>query len=304
MSRISIVTVNFNQPEATIDLLQSIKLYQEGADLEVILVDNGSTENREIDFIAAYDDLKFIRSDINLGFAGGNNIGIVQATGDFLFLVNNDTEFTTGLLATMLATMEANSSIGMLSPKIMYFDQPDVIQYAGFTDMNFYTARNHCVGQFETDRGQYDHIVAPTGYAHGAAMMISRHALVKAGNMAEHFFLYFEEMDWCEKIKAAGFEVWVNTNATIFHKESLAVGKNSALKTYFMNRNRILFIRRNARAHHKVVFYLYFALIVTPRNCLKYIMEGNISYIKVLFQAIYWNLTNTTFSRHLGYKIK
>ena len=304
MFLISIITVNFNQPEATIELLKSIDLHYLNADLEVILVDNGSQENYENNFKLVKKDIKYIRSEQNLGFAGGNNLGIAQASGKYLFLVNNDTEFTSGLVETLVQTLETNAKVGMISPKINYFDDQSIIQYAGFTDMNYYTCRNECIGQFETDNGQYNNIVAKTGYAHGAAMMITRRALQKAGVMAENFFLYYEEMDWCEMIMEVGFEIWVNTNALIYHKESLSVGKNSALKEYFMNRNRILFIRRNAIPIKRVVFYCYFLSFVTPRNVLKYILDRTPSFIPVLFKAIFWNITQKTNSKHLGFVIK
>lgn len=304
MSLISIITINYNQPEATVALLKSIAKYYPQQELEVIVVDNGSREDFGNLFINEQKDLVYIRSEKNLGFAGGNNLGILRAKGDILFLVNNDTEFTPGLLENLSASLRDNPEIGIISPKILYYDEPNVIQYAGFTEMNFYTCRNRCVGQFEQDRGQYDNIVAETGFVHGAAMMITRKALNAAGMMAENFFLYFEEMDWCERIKRAGFAVYVNTKATIFHKESLSVGKNSALKEYFMNRNRLLFIRKNASLSQRLFFYLYFCLLVVPRNVLNYFRSGNLTYTMVLFRAIRWNLTNDISSQHLGYTLK
>jgi len=304
MFLISIITVNFNQPEATIELLKSIDLHYLNADLEVILVDNGSRENYENNFKLVKKNIKYIRSEQNLGFAGGNNLGIAQASGKYLFLVNNDTEFTSGLIETLVQTLEANAKVGMISPKINYFDDQSIIQYAGFTHMNYYTCRNSCIGQFEKDNGQYDGIVAPTGYVHGAAMMIKQEVLPKSGVMAENFFLYYEEMDWCELVKRAGYEVWINTNALIYHKESLSVGKNSALKEYFMNRNRILFIRRNAKFQQRLFFYVYFALFVTPRNLLKYVMKKEFNFIPVLLRAIGWNIKNNVNSKKLGYTLK
>jgi GT2 family glycosyltransferase len=303
MPLISIITVNYNQAQATIDLLTSIKLHMGHLQLEIILVDNGSVENKELDYKACCKDIKFIRSKKNIGFAAGNNLGIHQATGAYLFLVNNDTEFTAGLVETLVQTMEAHPNVGIISPMIKYDQQRDIIQYAGFTAMNYYTCRNECIGQFESDQGQYDGLVGPTGYCHGAAMMISRTALEKAGLMAENFFLYYEEMDWCEKIKRAGFQVWINTAATIYHKESLAVGKNSGLKEYFMNRNRILFIRRNAGLAQRYIFYTYFLSFVVPRNVIKYVKEKNPGYIKLLLRAIGWNLQHAVNSKHLGYTL-
>ena len=303
MSLISIITVNYNQPEATLALLASIEQYYPAGNFEVIVVDNGSKVDCGYRFLNQRKDLVYIRSKKNLGFAGGNNLGIKQAKGSLLFLVNNDTEFTEGILETLSDSLLANPQIGIISPKILYFDEQSIIQYAGFTEMNFYTCRNRCIGQFEQDSGQYDHIFAETGFAHGAAMMITRVALEASGLMAENFFLYFEEMDWCERIKRAGFKVYVNTNATIFHKESLSVGKNSALKEYFMNRNRLLFIRRNANLFQRLFFYFYFCLLVVPRNIIGYIRAGNSAYTSILFRAIGWNIKNDVSSSKLGYTL-
>jgi GT2 family glycosyltransferase len=301
MSLISIITVNYNQPGATLALLQSIEQHYPKGNIEVIVVDNGSKVDFGKRFIDQREDLIYIRSEQNLGFAGGNNLGLKRATGDLLFLVNNDTEFTAGILETLSESLHADPRIGIVSPKILYYDEPTIIQYAGFTSMNFYTCRNKCIGQFEQDLGQYDHILAETGFAHGAAMMITRKALQASGPMAENFFLYFEEMDWCERIKRAGFKVYVNTEASIFHKESLSVGKNSALKEYFMNRNRLLFIRRNATLLQRIFFYFYFCSLVVPRNILNYLRSGNSSYVSILFRAISWNLKNDISSSNLGY---
>jgi hypothetical protein len=191
----------------------------------------------------------------------------------------------------------------MVSPKIKYFDKPDMLQYAGFTTMNYLTARNHCIGQFEIDNGQYDDTSGETGYCHGAAMMVRREAMNKAGLMAEHYFLYYEEMDWCERIRKAGYKIMLNMQVQIYHKESVSVGTNSPLKEYFMNRNRILFIRRNCGFAIRSLFWLYFLAVVTPRNLFSYVKNRNLSFIVILFRAIGWNLTNSTESKHLGYTL-
>jgi len=303
MKLVSIITVNFNQSYVTEALLNSIKLTNNYSKIEIIVVDNGSKINSIPEWIIKYPDINFIRSNRNLGFAGGNNLGIKAAKGDYLFLVNNDTEFTPNLIETIIDTFDKNQAIGMVSPKIRYFDQPDMLQYMGYTTMNYFTARNSCIGQFETDNGQYDHLTGPTGYAHGAAMMVKKECIAKAGPMAENFFLYYEELDWCDHVKRAGYQVWLAAGALIYHKESVSVGKVSALKEYFMNRNRILFIRRNAPLSARIIFYIYFTGMVAPRNILSYIKGGHKDFIKWLLKAIWWNVVEKKDSTNLGYPI-
>jgi GT2 family glycosyltransferase len=304
MKMVSIITVNYNQSYITEQLLASIFETNTYTAIEIIVVDNASKDNPIPAWITQYPNITFIRSETNLGFAGGNNLGVKQAKGDYLFFVNNDTEFTAGLVQGLVNILDNNPDVGMVSPKIRYFDQPSVLQYVGFTNMNYYTMRNSCIGQFEEDKGQYDHTTGSTGYIHGAAMMVRREAIDKAGLMAENFFLYYEEMDWNDHIKRAGFQIWVEPKVLIYHKESVSVGRASGLKEYFMNRNRILFIRRNApSALAVIVFYVYFILLVTPRNIINYMRQGHKGFTTLLLKAISWNFTHAKNSTDLGYKL-
>lgn len=304
MKKVSVITVNFNHSHVTDELLDSIAATNTYDNIEIIVVDNGSKENPVPVWKEKYPYVHFIRSEINTGFAGGNNIGIKAAVGDYLFLVNNDTEFTNGLIEKLVQTLDVNEKTGIVSPKIKYFDHQEMLQYVGYTEMNYFTARNHQTGQFEEDRGQYDHLSGKTGFAHGAAMMIKKETINKVGLMAENFFLYYEEMDWCARVKHAGFEIWVNLDALIYHKESISVGKKSALKEYFMSRNRILFERRNATFFQFAVFIIFFVFIVAPRNIINYIKDKQYSFIKWLLKAIWWNFTNGVNSNKLGYPLK
>lgn len=304
LKKVSIVTVNFNHSHVTDELLDSIAAKNTYANIEIIVVDNASTINPVPAWQAKYPTVTFIRSEINTGFAGGNNIGIKAATGDYLFLVNNDTEFTEGLIEKLIVTLEENPLVAMVSPKIHYYDVPNMLQYVGYTEMDYFTARNRQIGQFETDNGQYNHLTGKTGFAHGAAMMVTRAAIEKVDLMAENFFLYYEELDWCARMQKAGYEIWVNTDALIYHKESISVGKQSAIKEYFMNRNRILFERRNASNFQFLVFIIYFMVLVTPRNIINYIKQQQYAFIKWLCKAIWWNITNSVDSNKLGYPLK
>jgi GT2 family glycosyltransferase len=304
MKIVSIITVNYNYSHVTDEFLDAFYKTNDYPDFEIIVVDNASTVNPIPDWQIKYPKVQFYRSDTNLGFAGGNNLGISKAKGDLFFFVNNDTEFTPGLINTLVKDFETFPNTGMISPKIRYFQQPDTLQYAGYTEMNYFTARNYCIGQFEKDNGQYDQFTGITGFGHGAAMMISKAAIEKVGLMHENYFLYYEEMDWGARIKNAGFQIRVNMQALIYHKESVTVGQKSAMKEYFMNRNRILFIRRNASFFQIIVFCFHFLFLVTPRNILIYLKEGNSNYILILLRAIWWNITNTVDSKILGYTLK
>ncbi|MFB5944690.1 glycosyltransferase family 2 protein [Albibacterium profundi] len=303
MERTTIISVNYNQPQVTIDFLKSVKKYTDVGSTELILVDNGSLINHEDTFKNIYPELIYIRSDKNLGFAGGNNLAVPAATGDFLFFLNNDTELTEGLIPTMVEEFKKNPQIGLLSPLIIYHENKTKIQYAGFSNMNYLTCRNKGIGNLETDTNQYNNISEETGYAHGAAMMCRRKDLDEVGLMEENYFLYYEELDWCEKFRRTGKKIWFTGKAKIYHKESISVGKESSLKTYFLYRNRMLFIRKNTNMFNTFLFSIFYLTIACPKAIASYALQKRKDLIPWLIRAVAWNFSNKTTSTTLGYKL-
>lgn len=292
---VSIITINYNQLEVTCEMLASIR-QSSYTHYEVILVDNASQDNPAAAIAARFPEVHFIRSEENLGFSGGNNLGIQASQGDYLFFVNNDTEFTPGLIGQLLQLFAERPKLGALSPKILYHPevvggQQDLIQYLGTTPVNAITARNKTIGEGEKDRGQYSE-ARPTAYVHGAAMMVPRRVVEKAGLMPTFFFLYYEELDWSERIRAAGYEIYVEPRASIYHKESISVGKMSTLKTYYLNRNRILFMRRNRSRGALFAFSFFLLFFTIPKNLLVYLAKGQKAHAVAFAKAIYWNLSH------------
>ena len=302
MDSVSIITVNYNQPQATVELLLSLIKYST-KNVEIIVVDNASIVNHELEFKGIIPNLIFIRTEVNLGFAGGNNLGINLAKGDFIFLLNNDTEVPDGCLETMITEFKSNTKIGLLSPLILYHDDKSIIQYAGFTTLNYLTARNAQIGQFEKNTGQYDNVSYETGFCHGAAVMCRKADLLKAGIMDESYFLYYEELDWCEKFKRIGKTINFTGKTFIYHKESLSVGKESIIKTYFMTRNRMLFIRKNTNLLNTFLFGIYYVLFACSKMIFNYLKKGRKDLALYVIKALWWNFTHSKNSKSLGFKI-
>ena len=285
---VSIITVNYNNTDVTECLLKSIKL-SDYDNLETIIVDNGSLTNSIDALEDLYSNVKLVKSPKNLGFAGGNNLGLKHAIGEFVFFVNNDTIFTKDLISCLHSELAYDNNLGVVSPKILFYDNPSVIQYVGSTNMNSFTVRNRHVGNGEEDRGQFDKEKA-TFYAHGAAMMIPRKVIEEVGEMSCEFFLYYEELDWCERIRGAGYSIHVVPAARIYHKESLTAGKSSVLKTYYMTRSRFLFARRNRKGVNLFLSLLFLMLISWPINILKLLSKK--THLKAYNSALLWNITN------------
>jgi len=284
--KVSIITINYNQSNLTIDLINSIKdcRYK---NVEIIVVDNASKE--DISILQTRQDIMLIKSKKNLGFAGGNNVGIKQATGEFLFFVNNDTIFTQNLIHKLVNLLQANPDVGIVSPKIIYYHSPNYIQYAGMTTINKYTGRNRTIGKNNLVNKSY--YSGYTAYAHGAAMMVPKKILSKIGLMPENYFLYYEELDWCETIKKNGFKVYFLSEAEIFHKESKSIGKNSDIKEYYLFKNRIIFMRRNFPGLKLYMFFMYISLLVLPVYIINNIRKKQFKHTKSIVFG-YWNGLN------------
>ncbi|WP_029286128.1 glycosyltransferase family 2 protein [Pedobacter sp. R20-19] len=304
MFNTSIITVNFRQEAVTIELLKSISQYCSGKNVEVIIVDNGTEQNQEHIFKPHFENIKYIQSIENLGFAGGNNLGIKQAHGDYLFLLNNDTELPADCIETLCAEFEQNENIGLLSPLLLYFDRKDTVQYAGFTPVNHLTGRNSTIGELDQNKGQYANKSYQTGYCHGAAVMCRKEDVLMAGLMDENYFLYYEELDWCEKFKRIGKQVWFTGKTHVYHKESISVGIDSPLKIYFHTRNRMLFMRKNTGLINTILFSIYYTLISCPKAVLKFIFKRQLSLAKQVIRGLLWNYTHDKNSKNLGFKLK
>jgi hypothetical protein len=294
---VSIITINFNQLPYTLQLLESLRssTYR---NMEIIVIDNGSEINPEATIREKYPEVSVIVSKVNLGFAGGNNLGIKAARGSYLFFLNNDTEIHPDAIRPLVSLFEANAMAGIASPKILYHNSGETIQYVGCSRMNPYTGRNHREGFREKDSGKYDQL-RETELAHGAAMMVPRRVIEKVGPMPEVFFLYYEELDWCESIRNAGYRIYVVPESRVYHKESVSTGKNSTLKTYYMTRNRLLFMRRHTRGLKKVSWIIFFVLFSIPKNSLVLLLQNDFSHLRAFWRGLTWNLRHNSQGKRL-----
>ena len=267
---LSIITINYNGLKDTCALIESIPFNDK---MEVIVVDNASKNDEATIIKQRYPFASVIRSEKNLGYAGGNNLGIKAAHGKFLFIINNDTIFKNFNVQTLIDRLEISKEIGIVCPKIRFAWGNNPIQYAGYTPLSKSTIRNQAIGFGEEDKGQYE-TAHPTPYAHGAAMLIKREAIEKVGLMPECYFLYYEELDWSMMFTRAGYQIWYEPSCTIYHKESQSTGQNSPLRTYYITRNRLMLVKRNFRSFNKYIAYCYLMGIVVPKDILKASLKG------------------------------
>jgi GT2 family glycosyltransferase len=288
---VSIITLNWNSAKVTCELLTSINENNSYENIEVIVVDNASSSDPSQLFQSVYPTARIIINKENLGFSGGNNVGIKAALGEYLFIVNNDTEFTHGLIESLLKVFQKNSDAGIVCPKFHYYFNKGIIEYAGYNPVNIFTGRNGMIGSGELDKGQYN-VLSKTNYAHGGAMLVSKKAIEKVGLMPQEFFLYYEELDWSVKFKKAGYTIYFQPEALIYHKESMTTGKSSPMKTFYLTRNRILFMRRNMPLASQGVFFLYFTFFTIPKNSFLFLVKRQMNHLKSFWKGIWWHFNH------------
>ena len=263
---LSIITINYNGLKDTCELLETLPLEDES--MEVIVVDNASREDEATVIEQRYPQVK-------------------AAHGKYLFFINNDTllRHQTSDIRLLVSRLESDAKIGAVCPKIRFTWSNNPIQYAGYTPLSRITLRNRSIGYGEEDKGQYD-TAHKTPYAHGAAMLVKREAIDKAGIMPECYFLYYEELDWSLMIRGAGFDIWYEPACTIYHKESQATGQQSPLRTYYITRNRLLFVQRNGQGWSKFLSYVYLIGLVAPKDIFKHLVHRRTDLAKATLRGV------------------
>ena len=292
---VSIITVNYNQTAVTSEFLQSLSLLTY-SNYEVIVVDNASSQP-SASLKGNFPTIIHITSPKNLGFAGGNNIGLLYAKGEYVFFINNDTTVTPDVLNVLVNYIQQNERCGIVCPKIKYQSQPDIIQYAGAIGLHPITCRSHGIGYLQKDDGRYDDS-RKTDLPNGAAMLVPMRLIKQLGTMSEMFFLYYEELDWAARFHKAGYEIHYVGSACIFHKESISTGKNSPFKTFYLYRNRLLYIRRNSKGWQRLVSSMFFTFLSSPAHIIKHLLKGEWKHTASIVRALVWHIRHKAFGEH------
>jgi len=242
-----VVLLNWNGWRDTLECVESCRRLAY-PDFRIIIVDNGSTDGSEAILRERCPDTEFIQTGANLGFAGGNNMGIRRALeqgADHVWLLNNDTVVAPDALASLVRVAEGDDRAGMVGSKIVYYDRPELLWYAGAVLDPARPHRPAHRGLREHDRGQYD-TVEETGYVTGCSLLVRRAVLETAGLLDEGLFLYFEDVDWCARARRAGWRLMYAPSSVVRHKESVSAGgAASPSVVYYTARNRLYFVKRN-----------------------------------------------------------
>lgn len=269
---ISVITVNYNGFHDTCEFIDSWVVTVTSVSYEIIVIDNGSAINEALSLQEKYPFIRTLRSEKNLGFAGGNNLGISIAQGKYLFLLNNDIIITSDTIHLLVRRLASSNKIAGVSPLIRDYTEPHAIQFAGYTKLSSITLRNRAIGRGRINKDRYP--ARRTPYLHGAAMLVKKKVVDKLGPMPEDYFLYYEELDWCTYMNMEGYELWYDPACEVWHKDSSSTGKGSPLQCYYLSRNRLLYAYRNIFNWKLYLSILYQLAVVCPKNILIALGKG------------------------------
>ncbi len=240
---VSIIVLNYNSREDTLDCLRSLE-HLTYPSVQIIAVDNGSTDGSVPAIRAAYPNITLIDTGKNLGFTGGNNVGIKYALdhgADYVMLLNNDTIIAPDMIDLMIEPMENDPTIGVSGPTIYYYDAPDTIWSAGGV-IDWKRGITSMVGLNQEDKAQFGFKPIPVDFVTGCAILARRAVWEGVGLLDDKFFMYYEETEWCVRATRAGYKIVHVPSAMMWHKISLEARATSPRTYYYMTRNRLLFL--------------------------------------------------------------
>lgn len=295
-NHISIVIVNYNTPDDTKATIQSLsEINHSGFDYQIVVVDNGSKELLTFNkaFLKKNNKVDLLRSESNLGFSGGNNLGIQHAIdhydSDYYLLLNSDTIVDKNFLQALYEMMKKDPKIGLACSKIYFHkgyeffensynesEKHRVLWYVG-GKVDWTNLLSYHIGIDEVDRGQFD-VASETDYATGCAMMISREVIERVGRLDDRFFLYSEDVDFSLRVHKAGLKVMYCPDSVVYHKIGRSSGgAGSPLQQYYQTRNRLFLTFRHATFMSKLTaLHLIFNIL----------QKGNKSERKAVFDLL------------------
>lgn len=286
--KIAIAILNWNGAALMEKFLPSVLKYSPQEIAEVIVADNGSTDNSIAMLIQKFPKVKIIRLDKNYGFAEGYNQVIKQIDSPYCVLLNSDVEVTEGWLNTPLALLEKGKSIAAVQPKILSECKKDSFEYAGacggFMDKYGYPfCRGRIFQEIEKDNGQYDSSIDIL-WASGACLFIKTKIYLEAGGLDSKFFAHQEEIDMCWRLRMRGYRIICTPNSKVFHVGGGTLSSESPRKTFLNFRNNLLMLYKNL-PDKELYSVLRIRTLLDYVAALKFLLEGNWKNARAVYKA-------------------
>lgn len=282
----SVIILNWNGAEMLRTYLPSVVAHTTLPDVEIIVADNGSTDNSLEVLRTEFPDVRTIVLDQNYGFAEGYNRAINQVDSQYVVLLNSDVEVTAGWLEPMLAYLDANTDVASVQPKIRSYLSRDYFEHAGAAGgfvnaLGYPYCRGRILWKVEQDKRQYD-TITDVDWTSGACMCVRTNVYKELGGLDASFFAHMEEIDLCWRMRNAGWRLVCLPQSVVYHLGGGSLHYDSPRKTYLNHRNNLIMIRKNKKHPFGVLFVRFF--LDYAAACL-YLLQGRWGAFKAVFQA-------------------
>ncbi len=295
-SILSVIILNWNGEKLLKQFLPSVIANTMGPEVEVIVADNGSTDDSLKVMCEDFPNVKILTFDENLGFSGGYNRAISEVDSEYVVLLNSDVETPPGWWQPLLAFMNSNPGVGACQPKILSYKKKDMFEYAGaagglLDKYGYPYCRGRLFDKIEYDLSQYDTGPEDIAWASGAAMMVRREVYLEAGGLDELFFAHMEEIDLCCRMHNLGYRVCVVPESKVYHLGGASLAQGNPKKTYLNFRNNLLLLHKNLpekqgkkvlfkrRLMDTLAFFMYVAKLDFPNA--KAILKAHADFKKM-----------------------
>ncbi|NPA45270.1 MAG: glycosyltransferase family 2 protein [Chlorobi bacterium] len=290
MSKIktAIVILNWNGQKFLKKFLPSVIKYSEGSENEVIVADNGSTDNSVKLLKEKFPEVKLILFNKNYGFTGGYNKALKQIDAEYFVLLNSDVEVTQNWIQPIISMMDADKNIAAAMPKIISYEKQCSFEYAGaaggYIDKFGYPfCRGRIIDTIEEDVGQYD-TIKEIFWASGAAMFIRADLYKKTGGLDNDFFAHMEEIDLCWRLKNMEYKIVVNPKSVVYHVGGGTLPNNTPYKIYLNYRNNLFLLLKNL-PKQKVIPIIFSRLVLDGLSGIVYLANFKFKYFLSVIKA-------------------
>ncbi len=299
--KVSVLILSYNGKHL---LDESITSYLRNTydNFDINVIDNGSKDGTEDYVSQRYPTVNVIRLEKNRGYSGGFNAGLeyafVKNKSDYVLITNNDVEADENVISELISTATKDARNGFTTGKVLYYENREVIQTVGMSYDPVRINGGH-IGYGERDEGQYDE-ETERYLSDDVFMLISRELYEKAGGYDEEFVLQAEQFEWQWRAKQMGFRIMYTPKAKIWHKDSMTIGKSSALKLYYDARNPMIVLLKYLDAEaFKKYFWLHLRKDIIYSS-LVYLKNSDIEIFRNIwagfFSSLKWGLDNRKLS--------
>lgn len=250
MKSLGVIILNWNGEDLLKEFIPSVSKYTVSPEADLIVADNGSTDNSVKWLRENHPEVKLILLDKNYGFSEGYNRAIRETEYEYVVLLNSDVEVTPGWWQPILSFMQHNPNVGAVQPKILSYHDRNKFEYAGaaggyLDSLGYPYCRGRLFDSIEEDHGQYDGAPEDITWASGACLMTRRELYLRLGGLDPGFFAHMEEIDLCCRMINAGYRICALSDSAVYHVGGASLAQGNPKKTYLNFRNNLLLLHKN-----------------------------------------------------------